>query len=138
MLFRSDSQEVRCGDPIIPLNVTPNHAGLDVLNSVLGAFCGFHPWAFGPVGGDDIHLEDPFPDPDGAVSTCPTSIRDAFYNLGRDCVVLDLDGSLFDGLGVCVDNAADFLLSFHDLNGNGWYNDGEDIVLDVNASGIVD
>lgn len=132
------SQEVRCGDPIISLNATPNVAGLDTLNDALGAFCGFHAWVFGPVGGDDIHLEDPFDDPDGVVSTCPTAIRDAVYNLGADCVVLDLDGSLFDGLGVCCDNACDPLLSFHDLNGNGWYNDGEDIVLDVNGNGIFD
>lgn len=118
--------EVSCGDALIPLNSTPNFAGLDHFDNDSD-----FAWTFGPAG-DDIHLEDP------TAGTCPTALRNAVYDLGFDCVVLDIDGSLVDGQPVRCDNACDPLMSFRDNDGNGFYNDGEDLVLDANGNGIFD
>ncbi len=119
--------EVQCGDVILTLILAPNFAGLDHFDSD-----GDLMWTFG-LAGDDLHLED--------TSQCPTAARNAVYDnnpLFQDCVVIDLDGSLFDGQFVSCDNPCDPLMTWLDSNGNGFYDDGEDIVLDVNANGIFD
>jgi hypothetical protein len=90
-------------------------------------------------GVDDLHLEDP--------SMCATAIRDADHDLGLDCKVLDINGDLADQEPVdCdIEEAVPFTMpcppagvKYHDANGNGSYDDGEDIVLDVNDNGIFD
>jgi len=119
--------QVNCGDPLTPLINAPNNAGLDHFDNDGDGF-----WTFGPAG-DDLHLEDP--------SACSTALRNALYDnnpLGMDCVVLDIDGSLFDGQLVTCDNVCDPLMSFLDSNDNGFYDDGEDIVLDANNNGVFD
>lgn len=94
-------------------------------------------WTFG----DDLHLED-------GSGSCATGLRNAIHDLGADCVVLDLDASFFQGQMVDVDletgsafsgcPGPDPLLAFYDGNGNGFYDNGEDIVLDWNSNGIFD
>lgn len=93
--------------------------------------------------GDDIHLEDP-------TGSCPTASRNAFHDVNetfQDCDVLDIDGSFVDGQAVTCDlegmipfdpGSCDTRVKFHDANGNGVYDNGEDIVLDVNNNGIFD
>lgn len=99
-------------------------------------------WTFGP-NGDDIHIE-------GASPACPTGVRSASHVSGSDCVVLDNDGSLSDGQPVSCDFEsgsfcpAGYLsgpagdITFFDTNGDGYWDDGEDIILDVNGNGIFD
>ncbi len=121
--------QVRCGDPLILIITTPNVAGLDVFDNDGNGL-----WTFGPAG-DDIHLEDP------SAGTCPTARRNGIYDnnaVFQDCVVLDLDGSLVDGQLVTCDNACYDQVTFLDSNGNGFYDDGEDLVLDSNANRIFD
>lgn len=94
-------------------------------------------WTFG----DDLHLED-------GAGSCATGIRNALHEVGFDCVVLDLDASFFTGQPVDVDletgssftgcMGPDPLLGFYDANGNTFYDNGEDIVLDWNSNGIFD
>ncbi|MEA2093456.1 MAG: hypothetical protein U9P11_02695, partial [Pseudomonadota bacterium] len=93
--------------------------------------------------GDDIHLE-------GSLGTCTTGVRNAIHDLGRDCKVLDLDGSFFTGQPVSVDlegnldfnpsglcgTGVDPRMTFFDANNSGRYENGEDIVLDSNGDGI--
>jgi hypothetical protein len=91
--------------------------------------------------GDDLHLEDP-------IGACGTAIRNAVHDLNLDCKLLDLNNSLFNGQPVDVDLEGNLTfggcpgappaLTFHDGNGNGVYDDGEDIVLDVNQNAICD
>jgi hypothetical protein len=91
-------------------------------------------------GVDDLHLEAP--------EFCPTGIRDGTHNLGLDCKVLDVNGDLADGEPVDCDLevAASFSgmpcpppgVKYHDANGNGSYDNGEDIVLDMNDNGVFD
>ena len=92
--------------------------------------------------GDDLHLENP-------LGACSTGQRGGEHALGFDCAVLDLDKSLFDGQLVDCDlefllpapvggpsTTCPTLLGWIDSNGDGSYNNGEDIVLDVNNDGI--
>ena len=108
-------------------------------------------WSNAAVGGSDIHLEAP----GGA---CATALRDAIHqsppgggpNGELDCVVLDLDASLFNGQPVecdfegaiafisCPPFAGALSIKFIDANGDGGYNNGEDIIQDVNGNGIFD
>jgi len=91
-------------------------------------------------GVDDLHLEAP--------PYCPTGIKDGVHNLGLDCKVLDINGDLADGEPVDCDLEIAFSFSgmpcpppgvkYHDATGNGSYDDGEDIVLDVNNNGVFD
>lgn len=93
---------------------------------------------------DAIHLEDN----NGA---CGTGIRNGQYDLGSDCVVLDLGNILVNGLGVNCDlevgafcngsetaylgnNGMKFLEG--EILLDGFYNNGEDIIIDVNGDGI--
>lgn len=91
--------------------------------------------------GDDLHLEDPS-------GSCLTAVRGGNHDLGLDCPVLDLDGSFYQGQLVDVDLEAgvsftgcpgpDPLLKFYDANGNGFYDNSEDIVLDINNNAVFD
>jgi hypothetical protein len=92
--------------------------------------------------GDDLQLED-------GTGACTTgAIRNAIHDFGLDCIVLDLDASLFNGQQVDFDlegaipfsgcSVLDPDLMFYDANGDGSWNDGEDIVLDVNGNGVFD
>ena len=97
--------------------------------------------------GDDLHVEDP--------NRYPTAIRDGLHQDNAnnlDPVVLDLNGDLLAGRGVDVDLETGTVnpnshsnsqcagvppkLKFHDTNGNGFWDNGEDIVLDGNSDGI--
>lgn len=90
--------------------------------------------------GDDLHLE--------RTASCATGVGDGIHQLGLDCVLLDLDASFYDGQQVDVDleSATTFtgcagpdpLLMFFDADGNGYYDNGEDIVLDANGNGVFD
>ena len=90
--------------------------------------------------GDDLHME--------RTGSCTTGISNAAYDEGNDCVVLDLDGSLYDGQTVDVDleigipftgcSGTDPLLMYYDADSDGYYSNGEDIVLDANGNGIFD
>jgi hypothetical protein len=94
-------------------------------------------WTLGP-NGDDLHSEGP--------GVCATAIRDAVHQPGADCVVLDVDASLTLGQQVTCD--LEFLISFttpcppnirfSDVNGNGGWDNGEDIVLDSNNNALFD
>jgi len=92
---------------------------------------------------DALHSEDP--------ASCPTAIRNGIHELGLDCKVVDESSSLFNGdtvdcdvevgvnfnpiqIPVCPDPK----MKFHDKNGNGSYELGEDIVLDLNMNDIFD
>jgi len=84
--------------------------------------------------GDDLHVEDP----------ALGGIADAFHDVPEDPVILDINGSLFDGQPVDVDLDG-FLgtlpsppLRYHDKNGDGCWDSGEDIVLDVNNNSVFD
>ena len=87
--------------------------------------------------GDDLHVEDP------ALGGDPDAIHDNNASF-VDPVILDLNGSLFDGEPVDVDLDG-FLgtlpsppLRYHDANGDGCWDSGEDIVLDVNNNSVFD
>lgn len=90
--------------------------------------------------GDDLHVEGP---------RYATALRDGWHQNNQDNVdpiVLDLDGSLVDGQQVDVDMESgtvftgcpgpDPLMKFFDANGNGFWDNGEDIVLDLDGDGI--
>jgi hypothetical protein len=91
--------------------------------------------------GDDIHVED--------AATHPGAIRDGWHDDFLDPLVLDLDNSLDTTPGkeqvdVDLETGSTFTpwavldptLAFFDSNGNGFWTDGEDIVLDLNQNGI--
>lgn len=125
---------VQVGDPLTSWPTGFALAGLDWFDND-----GNCVWTLG----DDLHEEDP--------AVCPTALRDGLYTSNannQDCVVLDLDASLTDGQQVDVDLESgtsftgcpgpDPELKFHDRDSDGFYDDGEDIVLDVNGNGIFD
>jgi len=123
---------VKVGDPLTSWPTGFGMEGLDWFDND-----GTCTWTMG----DDLHLEDP-------AGACATAFRDGLHDLGLDCPVLDIDGSFFQGQQVDVDLESgttftgcpgpDPLLKFHDLNGNGLYDDAEDIVLDLNGNGVFD
>ena len=119
--------QVLPGMPLTSFPATFNNSGLDWFdNDGNGA------WTFGAMG-DDLHVED--------FAFCPGALRDGAHQLGIDCKVLDIDGSLFTGQGVFCDlevGGCPGNVKFHDLNGNTAWDDGEDIVLDVNLNGVFD
>jgi hypothetical protein len=134
--------ELSCGAPLTSFPVTgAADAGLDWFDNDHDG-----QWTFG-LGGDDLHSEDP--------NTCPTAIRDGFHDLGSDCKVLDMDGSLANGQPVDCDLEVNFPftephlsnggcpssingIKYYDANGDGSWDDGEDIVWDSNGNGIFD
>ena len=122
------------GDVLSEFGYGIDDEGIDVFGTASGVWL---------IGWTDIHLED-------SAGACATGIRDGFHDEGFDCVVLDLDASLFDGQDVDCDletgtaftGCPPFTglnsIKFHDENGDGVYNNGEDIVLDINGNGIFD
>lgn len=115
--------EVSCGATLTPFPAAFNNSGLDLIDSAV------------PNGlwdpGDDLMVE--------GTTFCPTGIRDAVFQAGSDCVVLDPNGSLVGGEFVACDvELGGCGLSFFDTNGNGAWDNGEDIVLDGNGNGIFD
>jgi hypothetical protein len=123
---------VSVGKPLTPWPTGFYNEGLDWFDND-----GSCTWTLG----DDLHLED-------GSGSCVTGIRNGFHEVGFDCVVLDLDASFFEGQLVDVDLETgtsftgclgpDPLLRFYDANGNGFYDNGEDIVLDANSNGVFD
>lgn len=86
--------------------------------------------------GDDLHVEGP---------AYPNAIRNGIHDAGQDPIVLDLNRSLSDGEQVDVDLESGFTftgcsgpdpaLGFFDANSNGFWDDGEDIILDEDGDG---
>ena len=108
----------------------PNGEGLDWFdNDADGA------WT---IGVDAIHIER---NPNGG---CPNAIPNAFYELGFDCVLVDIGNNLVNGQHVDCDlengsfcSAAELAaFKYHDADGDGLYDLGEDLVLDTNNDGI--
>lgn len=132
------SLDVSVGDPLTAWPTGGGGEGIDILEGVVD-----NAWTFG-CNGDDIHLEDP------GGSCGASAFRDGFFNQvvggANDCKVLDHNGSLADGDHVeCDLEGGAFCsgtlltdLKFFDANGSTHYENGEDIVLDVNGNGIFD
>jgi len=124
-----------CGAPLSTFPYVFNSSGLDGFDNDGDGLWTFDTDGPGPLG-DDIHVED--------TAFCPTAagFRNGSHDVGFDCVVLDPDGSLFTGQPVSYDlevgASPDPRVKYHDANGNGSWDDGEDIVLDVNLSGFFD
>lgn len=122
------SFEVQVGDPLtsFPDNLM-TLTGLDLFDRA-------------PLGvltqDDDLHAEDP--------ALCPTAIRNGLHELGQDCKVLDINGDLASGQFVTADcefggcSGAPFFLKFHDADGDGDWDQGEDLVADANNNGVFD
>jgi hypothetical protein len=94
-------------------------------------------WTFGV---DDLHVEG---------SAHPTALRDGWHDNNAsyiDPMVLDQGTPLADGAQVDVDletgttftgcSGPDPLMKFYDTNGNGFWDDGEDIVYDTNNDNV--
>jgi hypothetical protein len=115
--------EVACGATLTPFPAAFNNSELDLIDNG-GTFGIWDP-------GDDLMVEGP--------TFCPTAIGDGIFQAGSDCVVLDPDGSLVGGEFVACDvEFGGCGLSFFDTNGNGAWDNGEDIVLDGNGNGVFD
>ncbi len=81
----------------------------------------------------------------GACATAINSDPNELYDLGADCVVVDIsnmlqdqdtaEADLEDGLLISGPGFPTF--SFHDDNGNGQYDAGEDIFIDGKSDGII-
>lgn len=126
--------EVVAGDPLTSFPDGIAHSsGLDWFDQDGNGI-----WSFG----DDLHLE--------GAEFCSTGIRNGRHELGDDCKVLDLNNSLFTGdqvdcdlevganFNTTVTVCPDPLIKYFDADGDGAYDDGEDIVLDLNNNGIFD
>jgi len=125
------SVEVLLGDTIKPFPVVaPNGSGLALFDNT-----GMAAFSFG-FAGDDLHAEN--------AGACATGIPNAVHDLGFDCPVLDLNASLTNGqpedcdleTGVGCAAPLPAPISYHDANGDDAWDNGEDIVLDVNHDGI--
>lgn len=128
------AKDVMPGDPLLPFpSVGSPSTGLDWFDQD-----GNGVWTQGL---DALHSEEP--------ASCPTAIRDGIHQLGFDCKVVDESSSLVDGDQVDCDvevgvnfsgvpACPDPKMKFHDKNGNGTYELGEDIVLDLNMNNIFD
>jgi hypothetical protein len=128
-----DDVEVQCGCPLTSWPTGFWQEGIDWFDTD-GSFT----WTFG----DDLHVEDP--------TTHPGAIRNRVHDDGKDPIVLDLDMSLDNTPGnepvdVDLETGSDWhggtgpdpLLKFFDANGNGFWDDGEDIVYDSDGDGMV-
>ena len=125
--------------PGAPLSTFPDgpahHSGLDWFDQD-----GNGVWTFG-VNGDDLQLEDE--------EFCPGATRDGSFTSDEDCKVLDLNGDLVDGAPVSCDVEVGFNfagvpacpdpgMKYFDADGDGAYDNGEDIVFDANGNGVFD
>lgn len=133
-----EAREVTVGDSLSTFPVeNPNESGLDAFDQD-----GDGQWTLSDAGeaGDDLHVEGP--------AFCESGQRDSRHQEGKDCLALDNNDDLATGDQVDCDLevAFDFTGSFdscppdgvtyHDANGNGAWDDGEDIVLDSNGDGV--
>lgn len=125
--------QVPLGAPLAAFPVgAPNNSGLGMFDND-----GDAEWTFG-FNGDDLHAE--------GATFCPTGVNDGIHQSPGDCVVLDINGSLFNGqpescdleTGAGCTPPLPAPIKYHDANINNAWDDGEDIVLDVNANGICD
>jgi hypothetical protein len=124
--------DVPLGAALTAFPAVPNNAGLGMFDNDNN-----QAWTFGAAG-DDLHV--------GGPAFCPLGVADGDHDLGLDCPVLDLNGSLANGQPVSCELDTGALcmaplpspIKFHDANGNGSWDDGEDIVLDRNGNGICD
>jgi len=125
------AQEVVEGDALhsFPNTGTAQRCGLDWFdNGALGV------WDTG----DDLHCE--------RFEVCPGAIGAPVHDKGFDCVVLDINGDLADQRPVDCDLDGNIAfttpcppkVTYHDTNGDGIYQSGEDIVYDANNNGIFD
>jgi hypothetical protein len=96
-------------------------------------------WTFGPAG-DDLHVEDP--------TLYPLAVRDGDHD-DTDPLVLDIDNSLatpgqepvdcdMESGSFCAIGMLPGRMRFFDTNGNGYWDNGEDIVYDANNNGVFD
>lgn len=109
-----------------------NPQGIDAMKTLPGV------WV---IGISDLHTED--------VNICPGALRNAVHDLGVDCKILDLNGDLVNLEPVscdfefaipftgCPPFAGPNSVKWIDTGSNAWDN-GEDIILDVNGNGIFD
>jgi hypothetical protein len=122
--------EVTVGDALTSWPTGRWNQGLDMFDTD-----GSASWTFG----DDLHVEDP--------ATHPGAIRDGFHDDLLDPIVLDLDGSLDlppnkepvscdMETGTFCPAGLPGIVKFFDTDGNGFWDDGEDIVLDSNDDGF--
>src|SRR3990170_4419463 len=119
---------IAVGDAVLSASAGGNPAGLDLIDR--GVVDGLY------QAGDDLMVEDPIGTP-----TCATAARQGLYDnnvLFKDCVVLDPDGSLADGDFVTCDAGGGCGLWFRDDDGDGRYDEGEDLIVDVNGNGVFD
>lgn len=126
-------REVVDGDPLTPFPTPPiGNEGLDWFDTD-----GTCTWTFG----DDLHVED------GA--THPGALRNGVHDDGLDPLVLDWDNSLdtdpaVEQVDVDLETGTTFtgcpgpdpMLKFFDANGSMFWDDGEDLVLDLNGDGF--
>lgn len=125
-------RDVQDGDPLTGFPTGGFIEGIDTFDKD-----GSGGWTFG----DDIHVEDP--------TTHPGALRDGLHQSGPeffDPPVLDWDNSLADPdveVVSCDLETGSFCtgsmvtdVKFFDANGDGFWNDGEDLVLDLNGDGI--
>lgn len=125
------NREVVQGDALTDFPAASGNSGLDMFDQD-----GSQSW----TDGDDLHAE--------GTGVCSTAIRDGDHDLGLDCKVLDVNGDLTDGEQVdCdVEVGAGFTftpcppveLTWHDVDMDGEWDSGEDIVFDTNTNGIFD
>ncbi len=123
-------RDVKDGDPLTTWPTAGGVEGIDLFDTD-----GSASWTFG----DDIHVEDS--------RTHPGAIRNGVHDDGLDPNVLDWDNSLdstpgaepvscdLEGGAFCTGTLLTDL-KFFDANGDGKWNDGEDIVLDLNGDGF--
>lgn len=122
------SVEVAVGDPLTAWPTGRFNEGLDMFDTD-----GSASWTFG----DDLHVEDPV--------THPGAIRDGVHNDFLDPLVLDVDNSLDTTPGsepvdcdmetgtFCPTGLPGNISFFDSLHPDGFWNDGEDIILDLNG-----
>jgi len=80
------------------------------------------------------------------IGVCPTGMSNGMFDAGSDCRVLDINNDLMNGdpVNCNLETGAGCIaplpspIKYYDQNGNNAWDDGEDIVLDVNGNGICD
>ena len=125
-------REVADGDPLTAFPTGFSDEGLDWFT------VGDCLWTFG----DDLHVEDP--------ASHPGALRNGVHDDGLDPLVLDWDNSLdtdpaVEHVDVDLETGSTFTgcpfggdpkIKFFDANGSFFWDDGEDLVLDINLDGI--
>ena len=112
--------------------VAPNGSGLALFDNN-----GNQVFNFGFTG-DDLAAQ--------GSAACPTGMLNGVFDAGADCPVLDLNGSLTNGqtidcnleTGAGCTPPLPAPITYFDANNNGSWDNGEDIVLDVNGNFVCD